>query len=180
MKQLETTIKEIGGATFYITPFPAFKSANISGDLMKLLTPIIGAIVKILGGDEKKEDESTAQEAKAKASDILNQDIERYIPDLVSAVSTLDGDKIEDMMKKLLINYRNVKVECEITKGDAKVLTYDLANEVFCNELQDMYLLCWEVIKLNFGGFFKKLGLQSGDLKEAIQTKIPSLENGDN
>lgn len=179
MKQMEVTTKEIGQATFYIKPFPAFVAANISGELTKLLTPIIGGVVKILGGDENGKDNKNQEATAVAANDILNKDIEQYIPSLVDAVSTLDGDKIESMMKKLLINHRNITVECEETNGIAKPLTYDLANEVFCNELQDMYLLCWEVIRLNFSGFFKKLGVRFGSLPEGIQTKIPSIQNGE-
>ena len=41
-------------------------------------------------------------------------------------------------------------------------LTDDLADEVFCGEIQDMFLLCFHVIKLNFNGFFKRLGTRSG------------------
>ena len=33
MKQMEPTTVMIGGMSFYITPFPAFKAANISGEL---------------------------------------------------------------------------------------------------------------------------------------------------
>ena len=76
-------------------------------------------------------------------------------------------------MKKLLVDHKNVSVEGEATGGDVKQLTLDLANEVFCGEIQDMYILCWEVIKLNFGGFFKKLGAQSGNLQGIIQTATP-------
>ena len=34
MKQQETTQKTIGENKFYIRPFPAFRAANISGELV--------------------------------------------------------------------------------------------------------------------------------------------------
>lgn len=59
-------------------------------------------------------------------------------------------------MKKLLIDNKNVSVESEATDGQVKVLDYDIANEVFCGDVQDMYILCFEVIRLNFKGFSRK------------------------
>ena len=78
-------------------------------------------------------------------------------------------------MKKLLIDNKNISVEGEATDGDTKPLTMDLANEVFCGEIQDMYILCFEVIKINFKGFFEKIGAQFGSLKTQAQTMAPGL-----
>lgn len=46
--------------------------------------------------------------------------------------------------------------------GRVVTLDKDLADEVFCGDIQDMFILCYEVIKVNFSGFFKKLGVQFG------------------
>ena len=77
-------------------------------------------------------------------------------------------------MKKLLNDYENVSVEGDATEGKTMRLTYDLANEVFCGDVQDMYILCFEVIKLNYSGFFKRLGVQSGSLKELTRKLKPN------
>nr|WP_325241814.1 hypothetical protein [uncultured Oscillibacter sp.] len=66
------------------------------------------------------------------------------------------------------------------TDDSVKVLDRDLADEVFCGEIQDMVILCYEVIKLNFRGFFKKLGARSGSLAERLRrTVTPTSVNGE-
>ena len=81
---------------------------------------------------------------------------EDALPVLTSAFSSISGDKFERLMKKLLIDNKNISVESEATDGEVKLLSYDLANEVFCGDVQDMYILCFEVIRLNFKGFSRK------------------------
>ena len=41
MKQLEPHSKAIGENTFYIRPLPAFKAANMSGELATLILPLL-------------------------------------------------------------------------------------------------------------------------------------------
>ncbi|MBQ4121647.1 MAG: hypothetical protein IJD35_06500, partial [Clostridia bacterium] len=50
MKQMEVTEKKIGESTFYIKPFPAFVSANISGELAALITPMLSGLAPLVGG----------------------------------------------------------------------------------------------------------------------------------
>lgn len=162
MKQLEVTQKTIGEATFYIKPFPAFTAANISGELANVIAPLFGGVASAVGGE--------------KTSDLMNMEIEDAMPALAQAFSGISGDKFERLMRKLLIDSKNISVECEATQAEVKVLTYDLANEVFCGEVQDMYILCFEVIRLNFNGFFKKIGARFGDL-QGLLTGSPKSEN---
>ena len=42
-----------------------------------------------------------------------------------------------------------------------------------------MYILCFEVICLNFKGFFKKIGAQFGSLKELLQNQAPNTGSGE-
>lgn len=163
MKQLEVTQKTIGGVNFYIKPFPAFTAANISGDLANLVAPLFGGVAGAFGG--------------SKAEDIMSMEIDEALPAVSSAFSGLSGDKFERLMRKLLVDNKNISVECEATDGETQVLSYDLANEVFCGEVQDMYILCYEVIRLNYKSFFKKLGARFGNLLEAVKAKTPSSEN---
>ena len=65
------------------------------------------------------------------------------------------------------------------TARGPSVLDKDLADEVFCGELQDMFILCYEVIKLNFKGFFKRVGIQSGSLIDKLRKGTPTSENGE-
>ena len=167
MKQMEVTEKKIGDSTFYIKPFPAFVAVNISGELASVLSPLLGGVAALVGngnGEVGSED---------KPKNIMDVDVEDALPALTSAFSSISGDKFEHLMKKLLINNKNISVE------KVKPLDYDLANEVFCGDVQDMYILCFEVIRLNFKGFFKKIGVQFGSLKELLQKQAPSTENGE-
>lgn len=101
------------------------------------------------------------------------------MPAISSALSTISGDKVERMMRRLLIDQQNISVQGEDTDGDTVILDKDLADEVFCGELQDMFILCYEVIKLNFKGFFKRVGIQSGSLIDKLRKGTPTSENGE-
>ena len=166
MKQTEVTEKIIGGNNFYIKPFPAFVAANISGDLAALITPMIGGLAPLL--------------AEKKVDNIMDADAEDVLPAISSAFSGLSGDKFERLMKKLLIDHKNISVEAEATGGNVKIMDYDTANEVFCGDVQDMFILCFEVIRINFGGFFKKLGAQFGSLQEVVQKVTPRSTSTEN
>lgn len=164
-KQFQTTQKKIGDNNFWIKPFPAFTAAKVSGDLAAIITPLVGSLVPLLGnalGDDKD-------------TDIMNIDIENVIPGLSAAFSSLSGDKFESMMMELLINHKNITVEGPETENKSMILDLDLANEVFCGELQDMYVLCFYVIQVNFKGFFKKIGNQFGSLN-GLMEKNPTLQ----
>lgn len=166
MKQMETTEKKIGESTFYIRPFPAFTAANISGELAAVIAPLLASIAPLFGRDADQE------------ADIMDMDIDKAMPSISNAFSSLSGEKFESLMKKLLINSGNISVmNDEVTEGETQRLTYDLANEVFCGEVQDMYILCFEVIRLNYKGFFKKLGGRFGNLQGLITKLAPSSAN---
>lgn len=171
MKRMEVTEKKIGEYTFYIKPFPAFTAANISGDLAALAAPMIGALAPLMGNDTKTTGDAV--------SGIMDTDIEEALPVVTKAFSSLSGSQFERLMKKLLIDSENVSVEGEATDGKTMIMSYDLANEVFCGELQDMFILCFEVLKINFGGFFKKIGAQFGGLQGLTRKGTPTSENGE-
>lgn len=173
MKQMEVTEKKIGDSTFYIKPFPAFVAVNISGELASVLSPLLGGVAALVGNSNGE----VSSEDKPKS--IMDVDVEDALPALTSAFSSISGDKFERLMKKLLVNNKNISVECEATDGEVKLLDYDLANEVFCGDVQDMYILCFEVIRLNFKGFFSKIGDRFGDLKGLLQKEAPTTKNGE-
>lgn len=147
LNQLDFHSKTIGDNTFYIRPLPAFKAANLSGELAAVLLPLVSGIAPLVSSDKGIED--------------LNSD--EVAPAITGAFSTLSGDKVESLLKKLLINGRTVSVVTP-DNGDAQLLTEDLANEVFSSNVQDMFILAFEVIKTNFGGFFGKISALSGPL----------------
>jgi len=157
MKQMEVTKKKIGGNTFYIKPFPAFTAANISGELSSVMAPIIGGLAGLIDGKE--------------ADEFMDMDISEAVPSITEALGNVDGDKVEHLMQRLLITYKNISVAGVATDGETEILDMDMANEIFCGEIDEMVMLCAEVVKVNFGGFFKKVADRSGSLREVIQKK---------
>lgn len=165
MKRMEVTEKQIGENTFYLRPFPAFTAANISGELASLITPMISGLAPVFAGKSLDQ--------------VMTMEMEDAMPAFSDAFSALSGDKVERMMKKLLVDHENISVDIPET-GKTAVLNLDLANEVFCGDVQDMFLLCFEVIKINFSGFFRKLGAQFGDLRGLMKMGSPSTESTEN
>ena len=143
--------RELSGNKFYIRPFGAFKAANMSGEIVSLLTPVLAHVAPIMADVKVKGD----------TANILDMDAEKAAPYLANAMSGISGDKLELLLKKLLIQYKNISVELE-GETEAQILTEDLADEIFCGETQDMFILTFDVIKANYSGFFKRLGGQFG------------------
>lgn len=180
MKRMETTEKVIGENTFYIRPFAAFTASNVSCEAIAVLSPIIGGLAPLFGNMEKEETSKADKGDGSDAMDWMDMDIEAALPSITDALSNVSGDKVEHLMKRLLVDYGNISVEGPDTDGNVKKLDRDLADEVFCGEIQDMVILCYEVIKLNFRGFFKKLGARSGSLTERFRrTVAPTLVSGE-
>lgn len=96
MRRMQTIEKVIGENTFYIRPFGAFAAANISGELAALLSPILAGIAPLFGGLDTGDGGSDA------AANPLDMDIEEAMPAISSALSTISGDKVERMMRRLL------------------------------------------------------------------------------
>lgn len=159
MKQLESRTATIGDNVFYIRPLPAFKAANMSGELAALILPLLTGLAPLMTG------------ANADKS-LVDIDLEKAAPTIGEAFSSVSGDKLEAILKHLLIAGKNISVETPDSEK-AQLLTEDLANEVFCEEVQDMFLLAFEVIRTNYNGFFKKLGTRFGPAMEALTKKAP-------
>lgn len=166
MKQFDTKEKQIGGNIFYIRPFPALVAANISGDLAAAVMPLLGGIAPLVN----KIQGETA---------LLDMDAEEAMPLISEAAASLSGDKIEYLLKKLLLNHRNVSVQVD-GSNQAEMLNEDLLNEIFCGDIQDMYLLAFEVIRTNYAGFFGKLGSQFGVALSRKMTVQPSMNSSVN
>jgi len=160
MKQFDVKQeRELNGNTFYVRPFPAFVSANISGEAAAFITPILTALAPLVGS--KVTDETS----------LMDLDVEKVAPLLADSLSTMSGDKVELLMKKLLVKHGNISVELA-DGSEVQKLTEDLANEVFCGDTQDMFILAYDVIKANFSGFFKKLGGRFGGVLNALLAKV--------
>lgn len=162
MKRMETTEKVIGENTFYIRPFSAFTAANISAELTSVLSPMIGSVGVLIGKVDASGAEDSGAEDSFDLADIMNLDMEKALPALAAAFGSLSGDRMEKLMLRLLVDNKNIAVEGEATDGRTVQMSKDLADEVFCGEVQDMFILCYEVIKVNYGNFFKKLVARFG------------------
>lgn len=161
MKQTETRKVMIDNIDFYIIPFSAFKCANLSGELAGVLVPILSGLIPI------------AQKFTKENMDLMDIELGNATSEVAGAFSVISGDKIEILLKKLLLQ-NNIVVKIEMEKaGEEQVhLDEDLANELFCGEVQNMFLLAFEVIRSNFNGFFKKATNLSGKVGEmAKKTK---------
>lgn len=150
MKMQDPTHVTIGEREFHIFPFPAFKCANLSGELASLILPLLTAAAGLKDG--------------------LDTDLSKIGPVISEAFSNLSGDKVESFLRKLLIDNKNISVT-PADGGKAVWLTEEIANEVFCGEMQDMFILAFYVIKLNFSGFFKRLDGQFGTVVEKLTKK---------
>ena len=162
MKQQDATPVLVGDTTFYIRPFPAFKSANIFGQLTKTITPVAGGLLSLVGGtgDEKS---------------IFDLNLEEAAPALAGAVSGLSGTVVETLLRQLLVDYGNIAYDDPETGATPK-LTMDKANELFCGEVQDMFILAFKVIKLNYSGFFGKLTSRFGSLA-GLAEKLEKMQS---
>lgn len=165
LKQLETREVTVGENIFYIRPLPAFKAANMTGELAALVLPLVSGLAPLLS------DVDTEKEGNG----LLDIKVEDAAPAIAGAFSSLDGDKVEKILKHLLIAGSNISVEQPGEK--VRLLTEDLANEVFCTDVQDMFILAFEVIRINYNGFFKKLGGQFGSQVAGMTAKMPSRQN---
>lgn len=158
MKQMEPAKEKVGGYNFYITPFPAFKAANLTGELASVLAPLLGVLAPLVGDGELMDvDAGKAAEA------MMN-------------CTAINGDKLEKLMQKLLLG-GHIVAEVPNEAGDIEPqrLDMDIANEVFCGEVQDMFVLCFHVIKLNFQGFFKRFAVLSGKVESAGEKKARKI-----
>lgn len=164
MKQLESREVTVGENTFYIRPLPAFKAANLSGELAALVLPLVTGLTSLI---------PSGTAAENMGNGLFDIDVKDAGPAISAAFSSLSGDKIESILKRLLIAGKNISVE--IPGERVQILTEDVANEVFCEDVQDMFILAFEVIRTNYNGFFKKLGGRFGPVVEALkQTVTPS------
>jgi len=163
LKQQEVSRFEIGENTFYVKKFPAFYAANLSGELTKLVAPVVGALAPLMGSANE-------------SFDIRNVQVDDAVPAISKAFGMLSGEEVERIMKKLFIVRENVSVEGPCTDGKTVKLNESLANEIFCGEVQEMYVLCWHVINLNFQGFFKNIEARFGLRTEVSEAKETSSD----
>ena len=159
MKQFETKERELGGYMFYVRPLPAFTAAGISGEIFGIIVPALGSIAPLLG-------------AKGDVASLFDIDTEIVAKALATGASGLSFEKLEYLLRKLLVQYHNISFESIDKKGKPQVLTEELANDVFCGDVHHLYILAIDVIKSNYSGFFEKLGSLFGGHAGALEKLI--------
>ena len=107
LKQLEPVVEKLGDYSFYITPFPAFKAANLSGELASTLTPLLSALVPLLGGDGTEEGNGGLFDIDASKA-----------ASAIGSCAAIDGNKIEKLAKECTYD-RTRRI------GSFRVLDYD-------------------------------------------------------
>ena len=168
MKRFEVkTEKNIGGNVYFIRPFGAFTSANLSGELMSVITPVLATIAPVFANAASQSGDSS----------FLDHDAEIAAPAIANALSNVSGDKIESLLRKLLTKHGNISVQIS-GEREAQPLTDDMADELFCGDTQDMFILAFEVVKANYSGFFGKIAGRFGkQIDELIQTGQAKSQN---
>lgn len=172
LRQTTPIQKTVGEYTFYIKPFPAMVAANLTGELASLLTPVLAALLPLVGDGENEEE-----------GGLMDIDVDKAASSMAKSMEGFSGAKVESMMKKLLVAHKNIVIEvpeydeddCETGEFEQEVLDMDLVNEIFCGEVQDMFVLAFYVIQLNFNGFFKKLAGRFGKAGEALVKKTRQI-----
>lgn len=178
LKQLEPKKETVGGLNFYIRPFPAMIAANITGDLASLLTPVLAALMPLVGNNNGNKDSEEGVDGG-----LMDIDVNDAAASISKSMEGFSGKKVESMLKKLLIVYKNVAVELSVEDEDGvetgeyeqETLDMDIVNEIFCGNVQDMFILAFYVIRLNFNGFFKRLAGPSGKVGEALVKKMRTI-----
>lgn len=163
---LKRTEVKIDGTSFFIAPFPVFAAVRITAMLSKVLAPILGGLIALLG---ESVDEETEDDLGIKTA----------IPSFVESMSSTNPEEFERLFRELLVNSRNIAFQDdEHTTGE--VLTEDYLNAMFSGDSQILYILAYHVLKVNFRGFFAKFsGLSGSPLIQKLKAQIDSPNTED-
>lgn len=169
MKRTTPESVTVNDTVFYIFPFSAFTAANLSGEVIALVGPVVGSFLPLVGKG-KENAQNVDPDEQAQESSILDVEIDTDEAGkaVANAFSNLSGDKIERLLRKLLVDNGNIAYENE--NGKRERLTMDVADELFCGSAQGLFVLAFHVIKVNYSGFFGKLPTLFGNrLKSAAE-----------
>ena len=169
MKRTTPESVTVNDTVFYIFPFSAFTAANLSGEVIALVGPVVGSFLPLVGKG-KGNAQNVDPDEQAQESSILDVEIDTDEAGkaVANASSNLSGDKVERLLRKLLVDNGNIAYENE--NGKRERLTMDVADELFCGSAQGLFVLAFHVIKVNYSGFFGKLPTLFGNrLKSAAE-----------
>lgn len=170
MKRTTPESVTVNDTVFYIFPFSAFTAANLSGEVIALIGPVVGSFLPLAGkgkGNAQNIDPDEQEQGKG----ILDTeiDMEEAGKVVANAFGNLSGDKVERLLRKLLVDNGNIAYENE--NGKRERLTMDAADELFCGNAQGLFVLAFHVIKVNYSGFFGKLPALFGDRLKSVAEK---------
>lgn len=154
---------KVGENEFFVHPFSAFDSIGLSGDLLKIASPILSAL--------------NSSMLENGTGDILDIEIESIAPVIAGAVQSLNGEVVKDLMRKLLLS-ENVAFNDKET-GEAKWLKESDCDDLF-EDIIEMYMLAWNVIKVNYGSFFGSQGRLFGKGQKSTLQEAKTSKNTEN
>lgn len=166
---LNTKEVQIDGITFFISPFPVFTAARITAQLSKVLSPILGGVIALLGSEDETGEDTEKD---------LSENVVAAIPAFTAAMQGLSPVEFEKLARELLVNSRNIAFKNQ-DYPNGEILTEDAVNAIFAGNTQNMYILAFHVIKENYGGFFGKFKIPSGNakVKEILKMYSNGTEN---
>ncbi len=166
---LKTKEVQIDGTSFFISPFPVFTAARITAQLSKVLSPILGGVIALLGSEDETGEDTEKD---------LSENVVAAIPAFTAAMQGLSPVEFEKLARELLVNSRNIAFKNQ-DYPNGEILTEDAVNAIFAGNTQNMYILAFHVIKENYGGFFGKFKIPSGNakVKEILKMYSNGTEN---
>lgn len=132
----EVKLKTVNDAVFHVQCFDPFTSLRVLGDLQRVLSPIVGSMV------------GSANATNVETINILSKSIGNICKGLHDYV---DGETLVKLVEMLV---REDYISVSIEGGSPKRLSKDLVNLVFNGNPAGVLELAYEVVKVNYGGFF--------------------------
>lgn len=146
--------KEINGASYKVSQFGARRGLKVKTKLVKLIAP---TIIAALGSGGKVSLDSVVD------SEMLSKAIK-------SMLDNLDSDYVVNLIFELLVStYRN---DVEIVGQNG--IHFD---DVYAGNYGELYKAILFVVEVNFGSFFRELGIGSLD-KSIPQAETPNIIRG--
>lgn len=132
----EIKLKTVNDVVFHVQCFDPFAALRVLGDLQRVLSPIVGSMV------------GSANATDVESINILSKSISNICNGLHEYV---DGDTLVKLIEMLV---REDYISVSIEGGTPKRLSKDLVNLVFNGNPGGVLELAYEVVKVNYGGFF--------------------------
>ena len=160
MKQKTTEIK-IDDNVFYIQRLDPLSAIDLMVEVKDIFAGVADDSVGVLVDLATKYDGNIFDANSSTA----------IIPILIKAIKRLDKETVRWLINELLFKSKKVSFKFD-GKGQAEPLDNDSLNTIFDDELQNIFILCAYVLKVNFGSFFGKLPTLFGDLMAEAKARV--------